>query len=113
MQRERLIKTFNVRHRPLTDGSDRSDFARDFFPAEPGWDMADENTGEDFIDVFVTPALGPTAATGPALEWDSDNETWVHATTGTHRAPHATHHTPHAAHHRHDTAISGAKETEA
>ena len=75
--------------------------------------MADENTGEDFIDVFDTPALGPTAATGPALEWDSDNETWVHATTGTHRTPHATHHTPHAAHHRHGTAISGAKETEA
>jgi len=93
VQRERLIKTFNMRHAPLTDGSNKSTFARTFVPAEPGWD----EDGDDSDVNSDIPASGPSHdASGPShteLEWDSDNETWVHPYTGTHRAPHPAQHT--------------------
>ena len=78
VQRERLIKTFNVRHRPLTDGSDSSHFARTFTPAVAGWD--DGNPESDGDTRWDAPAAAQPA---PTQEWDSDQEEWVPSTTGT------------------------------
>ena len=83
--RSRMIKTFNNRHAMYTDGRLRLEGLED----PPQWAQNVNNrvglrskktattTSENSHQKPTESAAAASAATGPAKEWDSENESWV------------------------------------
>ena len=69
--RERLIKTFDKRHLPLSDGTQTTHFAATFCASPACWDDESVPVRRELLPV--------TKATAEEnnLEWDSDAEVWI------------------------------------
>ena len=80
--RRRLAKTFQARHLSLSSGA-RGVFGKWLIDPKV-WDMPQETPAASMVKIQVkvkSEEATPTLVTAPVMEWDSDTETFVPASS--------------------------------
>ena len=76
IQRVNVIKTYNVRHLPMTQGKSTERYLLD---DPPEWDVNDAATGDDPEPAAAAAAVAAadTTPAQPHLEYDSEQDEWI------------------------------------
>ena len=74
--RERLTKTFDKRHLPVSDGRQKVNFPRNSCPTPASWDDGTVPVRRELLPAAVDSSAADNTG---ALEWDSDAEVWIEA----------------------------------